>query len=80
MDEAKKNWELLREAERLAEQHQDGHLTIMRFTGGWKVMFSTPVLDLYRGRPEVERLVQHETLEDALAELCKQEAMTGGPE
>jgi len=71
MDEAKRNWGLLQEAERLAQQHQDGHLTIMRFTTGWKVMLGTPVLDLYHGRPEVDRLEQYETLEEALAELCK---------
>ena len=70
MDEATKNWELLQEVERLSKQHHDGHLTIMRFTTGWKAMFGTPVLDLYPGRPEVGQLTAHETLEGALAELC----------
>lgn len=34
--------QLLERAEDLAIQRADGHITIMRFTTGWKVMLGTP--------------------------------------
>lgn len=36
----------LRELERLAIRHQDGHLTLMRFTTHWKAFIGTPAIDL----------------------------------
>lgn len=58
----------------------DGHLTLMRFTTGWKVMFGTPELSLDAGHLEdpteggggygkVSRLTSHRTLREALAAL-----------
>lgn len=41
---AQRLWRLLKEAERRAQEIADGHLTIMRFTTGWKVFFGTPHL------------------------------------
>ncbi len=60
---------LLTIAQRIAEKKHDGHLTIMRFTAGWKAMFGTPDLDSGNGRKEVENLVRHETLDEALFHL-----------
>ena len=58
-----------------ADRNADGHLTIMRFTTEWKVMFGTPNLDTGEGRGQVRELIGHETLEEALSYLiiCKQE-------
>ena len=33
---------LIRLIEAEADEHSDGHLTIMKFTTGWKVVFDTP--------------------------------------
>ena len=34
--------QLMRDLERVAREHFDGHLTIMRFTGNWRIGFGTP--------------------------------------
>ncbi len=41
----------------------DGHLTIMRFSTEWKVMFGTPNLDTGDGRKQVKALKGYESLE-----------------
>jgi hypothetical protein len=60
---------LLTIAEKMAKRDHDGHLTIMRFTTGWKAMFGTPDLTGGEGRQEIQDLFQHETLEEALYRL-----------
>jgi len=59
---------LLDLAENRAIEESDGHLTIMRFTTGWKAMFGTPDLD-GNGRAEVAALPMRESLEEALQSL-----------
>jgi hypothetical protein len=59
---------LLADAEDLARDERDGHLTIMRFTTGWKVMLDTPDLN-GNGRAEVSALPSFESLEEALQSL-----------
>ena len=44
----------------------DGHLTIMRFTTGWKCMIGTPNLDDGSGRATVADLPNHVSLVEAL--------------
>ena len=44
--------ELFNLAEEIAIAKHDGHITIMRFTTGWKVMFYTPEMTQH-GRQEV---------------------------
>jgi hypothetical protein len=56
-------------AERLAEEEADGHLTMMRFTTGWKVFLRTPDLDIGGGREEVAKAQSYETLKEALVML-----------
>ena len=56
---------LLETVEKIADQDFDGHLTIMKFTGGWKAMFGTPSFSIL-GRTEVEPLQRCSTLEDCL--------------
>jgi hypothetical protein len=51
----------LKIAEEIARSHFDGHLTIMRFTTHWKVMFGTPA-----HRDEIKRLPYFLTLREAL--------------
>lgn len=58
--------ELLDIFERLAEQTNDGHLTIMRFSRCWKIMAGTPDLDCNEGRKQVGALKEFNTLKDAL--------------
>jgi hypothetical protein len=56
-------------AERLAVEEADGHLSIMRFTSGWKVVLQTPDLDTGGGREEVANIQSFGTLKEALVYL-----------
>ena len=58
--------------ELLSEIFSDGHLTIMRFTTGWKACFGTPDLDTGRGRTQVEALKTYKTLSEAIFQAIKQ--------
>ena len=51
---------LLETLERIANEAFDGHLTIMKFTTGWKIVFGTPNLDI-GGRSEITKLKTHKT-------------------
>ena len=59
---------LLEKLEGIADKDFDGHLTIMKFTIGWKAMFGTPNLDI-DGRAEPPKLETHKTLKGALDSL-----------
>ncbi len=59
---------LLETIEKIANQDFDGHLTIMKSTGGWKAMFGTPSLTIL-GRTEVEPLQDCHSLGDCLDTL-----------
>ncbi len=66
--------ELMTAATMLAEQKADGHLTILKFTTGWKVALNTPNLDTRgAGREEVAMLPAFETLEEALEYLLHEQ-------
>jgi hypothetical protein len=53
-----------------AKCYADGHLTILKFTTGWKCMVGTPDLDSGEGRKQISLLQSHECLSDAIvAEL-----------
>jgi hypothetical protein len=52
-------------AERIAVERTDGHLTLMRFTTGWKCMLGTPNLDI-DGRSEVSSLPASPSVKEAL--------------
>jgi len=56
-------------AELLAVKEADGHLTIMRFTHGWKAFLQTPDLDTGDGRNEVANVMAFGTLKEALIYL-----------
>lgn len=66
--------EALRELEKLAIKRADGHLTIFRFTTGWKIMLHTPDLTtesacfdwLMSGRDQVADLPNFKSLQDAI--------------
>ena len=60
---------LIELAEMLAAEEADGHLTLMRFTTGWKVFLKTPNLDTGSGREEVANIQMHGTLKEALIAL-----------
>ena len=58
---------LLAQATLLAKAKTGGHLTIMRFTTGWKVMLGTPNLDT--GKDEMGQLICYSSMESALQAL-----------
>lgn len=60
---------LIMVAERRASKVADGHLTIMRFTTGWKAMFHTPNLLGPSGYDEVRQLQPFPTLKEAIMNL-----------
>jgi len=55
--------------EEIAKKETDGHITIMKFTSGWKAAFATPDLDAGRGREQINKLKNHDTLEEAIKDL-----------
>jgi hypothetical protein len=64
---------LVTEVERIAraERDFDGHITLMRFTGGWKAAFGTPGFFIgTAGAHQVGQLPNHTTLRAALATLA----------
>jgi hypothetical protein len=60
--------DLLEEAEQIAEEKFEGHMTILRFGTGWKVLFGTPVmLPEQNGDYEIVQVIDHGmTLKGAL--------------
>lgn len=57
-------------AEELAKNFSDGHLTVMRFTTGWKCVLGTPCFDSLRGDREIVwHLPSFATPQDALMDL-----------
>ena len=80
-----KDWleALIEEAERLAKERYDGHLAIMRFTGGWKCVLGTPQFtdglsleELIMGqRGQIERLEAQPTPEEAIRDLLVREGV-----
>ncbi len=56
----------------VAKRYADGHLTILKFTTGWKCMVETPDLDSGEGRKQIAALETYENFNDAvIAELKK---------
>lgn len=60
---------LLALAEAQALQVADGHLTILRFTTGWKVALGTPDLLGGDGYGELRHMLPYPSLEEALLAL-----------
>ena len=66
--ESMDNDSLLKMAEKIALTKGDGHLSIFRFTTGWKALFGIPNLDI-DGRKEVSSLQSFDSLEETLENL-----------
>jgi len=49
-----------------ADRREDGHLTIFKWTTGWKAMLGTPDLDTGHGRNEVWILPMFKSLDEAV--------------
>ena len=64
-------------AERIAEQTEGGHLTILRFTTEWKCGLGTPCLDSSDGRQEVADLPGFPTLREALVQMITHQQRIG---
>ena len=73
--------QLLEHAERLAVQQADGHVTIMRFTTGWKVMLGTPEMTAEftgenfeitgGGYGDVQKITAFKSLQEALESIAR---------
>lgn len=64
---------LLERSEHLAQALSDGHITLMRFTTGWKVVLATPEMPA-KAREELFDLPAHDTLSDALTDVLNRYA------
>ena len=60
---------LIQIVEELAKNEADGHVSMLKFTTGWKVFFGTPNLDIGEEREQVAKLQAFETLSQALEHL-----------
>ena len=60
---------LIQIVEELAKNEADGHVSMLKFTTGWKVFFGTPNLDIGEEREQVAKLQTFETLSQALEHL-----------
>jgi hypothetical protein len=55
--------------ENLAKEETDGHVTLMKFTGGWKVFLGTPLIDYNEGRDKLGAEIQYSTLKEGIISL-----------
>jgi len=78
-----KEGEFLRLATRYADMYFDGHLTILKFTTHWKVVFGTPDFiysgmdekcEFYGGHKEIKDLIGYKSLGEALLNLLDTES------
>jgi hypothetical protein len=60
---------LINLAEKIASEKTDGHITMLKFTTGWKVFLGTPNLDYGEERDKVSKLQSYSTLEVALEQF-----------
>ena len=58
--------DLIAIASMAAKCYADGHLTILKFTTGWKCMVGTPDLDSGEGRKQIAMLEAYESMDDAI--------------
>ena len=58
--------DLIAIASMAAKCYADGHLTILKFTTGWKCMVGTPDLDSGEGRKQIAMLEAYESMNDAI--------------
>jgi len=52
--------------EKIANKKTDGHLTILKFTKGWKIFLGTPNLDIVEERDNIAKLESFPTLKETL--------------
>lgn len=62
---------LLEKAELLAKEKTDGHLSILKFTTGYKVFLGTPNLDIREEREKISQMKSFIYLNEALDNLLK---------
>lgn len=64
---------LFAKAEKLASKKSDGHLTLLKFSSGWKAALYTPDFDSGEGREQIQMLPSFSTKEEALKWLIAEE-------
>ena len=62
---------LLEKAELLAKETTDGHLSILKFTTGYKIFLGTPNLDIGEEREKINQMKSFVYLDKALDNLLK---------
>lgn len=62
---------LMLELEKIAKTEADGHITILKFTTGWKAAFGTPNIDIGEERGKIAKLKSHPTYESAIKDLIE---------
>lgn len=60
---------LINLAESIANEKTDGHVSMLKFTTGWKVFLGTPNLDIGEEREKIAALKSFSTLENALEDF-----------
>lgn len=60
---------LVNDLENLANEMTDGHITILKFTTGWKAALGTPNLDIGDGRDKISNLKNHSSFKEAVKDL-----------
>ena len=58
---------LIKQAENIAKEKADGHLSMLKFTTEWKIFLGTPNLDIGEERERISELEAFPTLAEALA-------------
>ncbi len=71
--------DLVSRAAEMASQLADGHYTLLRFTGGYKIAFGTVDLDDGLGRRQVNGQPSWDTLRDAFVYLVEARPHIGAP-
>ncbi len=69
---------LMQIAQAKAASVSSGHLTIMKFSTHWKILFGTPNLDSEDGRIQVWNLKSYDTLKKALVDILTMEEVKHG--
>jgi len=61
--------ELIKQVEEVARTRTDGHITLMKFTNGWKAFYGTP--DISENRGWIQTIPTSDTAHDAIKALIE---------
>lgn len=64
--------ELMDECQKIADKEFDGHITILKFTTGWKIVFGTPYL-YDKTDSLVDKYTKYDSLQEGLTDLIERQ-------